>query len=61
MIKEETEYLDKLCVAEEKIKKEVEELGEKWSDGKGIVVMNTQRSKQNEKLLADLNDIQKKK
>jgi len=60
-IQEETEYLDKLCVVEEKIKKELEELGEKWSDGTGTVVMNSQRSKQTEKLLADLNGIQKKK
>jgi len=60
-IQEETEYLDKFCAAEEKIKKELQELGEKWSDGKGMVVMNIQRSNQNEKLLADLNDIQKKK
>ena len=60
-IQEETEYLDKFCAAEEKIKKELQELGEKWSDGTGTVVMNTQRNKQTEKLLADLNDIQKKK
>ena len=60
-IQEETEYLDKLCVAEDKIKKELQELGEKWSDGLGTVVMNTQRNKQTEKLLEDLNDIQEKK
>jgi len=60
-IQEETEYLDKLCAAEDKIKKELQELGEKWSDGTGTVVMNTQRRKQNKKLLTELNDIQKRK